>query len=52
MDSRYPWYTTGSLESKSKTEKVLKAKRDRKDIKLLASKTTYTEANTPSPNHI
>ena len=33
--------------------KILKAKHDRKDIKLLvAKKTTYTEVNTPSTSNI
>ena len=47
MDSRYALHTTWSLP------KTLKAKHDRKGIKLLvAKKTTYTEVNTPSTSHI
>ena len=46
MDSLYALYTTGSLGPK-----MLKAKYDRKDIKLLAAKkTTCIEVNTPSTN--
>ena len=48
MDSRYPLHTTGSLVTQE-----LKAKHDRKDIKLLATeRTTYIEVNTPCTNHI
>ena len=47
MDSRYALYTTWSLP------KTLKAKHDKKGIKVLAAKkTTDTEVNTPSTNHI
>ena len=48
MDFQYGLYTKGHWQPK-----ILKAKRDRKNIKLLvAEKTTYIEVNTPSTNQI